>query len=388
MVSIMAAMKTHLLGGLTPNRFLRHYWQKKPLLVRAAVPGFTGLIAKPALFALAGREATESRLVRQLGSQGSQRSKWLLDHGPFSRSDFAALPERRWTLLLQGLNLVLPSADALLRSFAFIPYARLDDVMLSYAAPGGGVGPHVDSYDVFLLQGQGRRRWRISHQQNLALDARAPLKILKSFRADEEWVLDPGDMLYLPPGVAHEGVALSTCTTYSIGFRAPAAQELALGFLDFVQDGIALTGRYADPDLAPTRHPGEISAAMISAALRCLARIRWGRREVERFLGEYLATPKPVVRFTRPARPMSPLRFAAQGLKHGLRLDTRTLLLYRGGGFYINGETLQAGHAARATLVRLADARVLPAGMAMRGELAELFYTWYCQGYLSPCQPA
>lgn len=371
-------MKTQLLGGLTPNRFLREYWQKKPLLIRAAMPGFDGLINKQALFRLAGREDAESRLVRRAGQ------RWLLDHGPFTRRNLVDLPERNWTLLLQGLNLLLPEADALLRRFAFIPYARLDDVMLSYAAPGGGVGPHVDSYDVFLLQGEGRRRWRISRQQDLALDARAPLRILKSFRATEEWVLGPGDMLYLPPGVAHEGVALSTCTTYSVGFRAPAAQELALGFLDFMRDGIALNGRYADPDLRPTRHPGAISTAMVNDALRRLVHIRWGRREVERFLGEFLSLPKPVVRFSPPARPLPAKRFAAQALKSGLQLDTGTVLLYRGGTFYINGDSLRVDRAAHVTLTRLADTRLWPAGPVMAGKLRELFYTWYCQGYLSP----
>ena len=369
-------MKMQLLGGLTPTRFLREYWQKKPLLVRGALPGFSGLIARQPLFRLAGREDAESRLVRR------QAGKWLLDHGPFSRRDFASLPARNWTLLLQGLNLLLPEADTLLRRFAFIPYARLDDVMLSYAAPGGGVGPHVDSYDVFLLQGEGRRRWRISRQRDLALDARAPLKILESFRAADEWVLEPGDMLYLPPGVAHEGVALSTCTTYSIGFRAPAAQELALGFLDFLQDGVALEGRYADPGLAPARHPGEIPAAMVGDALHRLAHIRWGRREVERFLGEFLSQPKPAVQFDRPARPLPPRRFAAQLRKSGMHLDMRTLLLYRGSVFHINGESVQVSRAARPLLARLADGRSLPAGTAMPGELGDLFYTWYRHGYL------
>lgn len=365
-----------LLGGITPARFLREYWQKKPLLVRGAMPGFNGLIAPKPLFALAGRDDVESRLVRHLAG------KWRLEHGPFTRREFAALPEHRWTLLVQGLNLLLPSADALLRRFDFIPFARIDDVMLSYAAPGGGVGPHVDSYDVFLLQGEGRRRWRISRQRDLALDPRAPMKVLKSFRAEHEWVLKAGDMLYLPPGVAHEGVALEPCTTYSIGFRAAAADELAHGFLDFLHERIALEGRYADPGLTPTRRPGEIPAAMVDDALRRLAGIRWGRREVEGFLGEYLSTPKSVLQFEPPAPPMTQARFAAYTRKSGLRLDARTLLLYRGGAFYVNGEPLRAGAAQRAVLRSLANARALPPGMAIDAESSALFYTWYCDGYI------
>lgn len=369
-------MDTQLLGGLTARQFLRDYWQKKPLLVRAAIPGFSGLIEKAGLFRLAGRDDAESRLVRQ------QRGRWLLDHGPFTRADFSSLPERRWTLLLQGLNLLLPEADALLRRFAFVPYARLDDVMLSYAAPGGGVGPHLDSYDVFLLQGQGRRRWRISRQRDRSLDARAPLKVLKAFRAEAEWELGPGDMLYLPPGVAHEGVAVDTCTTYSIGFRAPAARELAQGFLEYLQDGLSVPGRYADPGLVPAHRPAELPAPMISDATRRLARIRWGQRDVERFLGEYLSSPKLVVSFERPEYPLPRGRFTAMAARQGLRLDIRTLLLYRGNTFYINGDAVEVPRSARVALARLADARALPVGAAPRGELAELFYTWYLQGYL------
>jgi len=372
-------MKTQLLGGLTPTRFLRDYWQKKPLLVRAAIPGFSGLVSRSALFALAGRDDAESRLVRR------QAGKWLLEHGPFRRGAFGALPERRWTLLVQGLNLLLPAADALLRRFDFIPFSRIDDVMISYAAPGGGVGPHIDSYDVFLLQGEGRRRWRTSRQRDLSLDPRAPVRVLKSFRAEHEWVLEPGDMLYLPPGVAHEGVALETCTTYSIGFRAPAAAELAAGFLDFLHERIALSGRYADPGLRPSARPGEIPAAMVSDAMRRLAGIRWDRRDVVDFLGEYLSTPKAIVQFDRPVRPVSSGRFAAQVRKRGLRLDARTLLLYRGGRFYANGEPVHAVGATARALATLADRRFLPAdeaGGSPHGESAQLFYTWYCDGYI------
>ena len=313
-----------------------------------------------------------------------QQGKWLLDHGPFDRSDFAALPDQRWTLLVQGLNLLLPAADTLLRRFAFMPYARLDDVMLSYAAPGGGVGPHVDSYDVFLLQGEGRRRWRISRQHDLALDPRAPLKVLKSFRAEQEWILEPGDMLYLPPGVAHEGVALDTCTTYSIGFRAPDAMELATGFLDFLHDGITLEGRYTDPDLTPTLHPAQIPSSMVSDSLRRLEKIRWGRREVERFLGEFLSNPKPTVIFEQPEKLMPPARFASLMTRAGIQLDRRTVMLYRGDVFYINGEAVRVTPSAHSTLATLANTRILPPGVHIAAELAGLLYTWYCHGYLLP----
>ena len=190
-------------------------------------------------------------------------------HGPFRRSDFRALPERNWTLLIQGVNLHVPAADALLRRFSFVPYARLDDLMVSYAAPGGGVGPHFDSYDVFLLQGKGQRRWRLSRQRDLALKPDVPLKILARFRPDHVVLLDPGDMLYLPPGIAHDGVAIAACSTYSIGFRAPSAQELGIAFVDWLRDRIALDGWYRDPGSGPsTVNPLAVNADAGSSAMR------------------------------------------------------------------------------------------------------------------------
>src|SRR5678815_2196015 len=206
----------HLLGGLTASAFVARHWHKEPLLVRGALPGFTGVATRDDLFALAARDDVASRLVRRIGSGYS------LEHGPFSRTQLARLPRRDFTLLVQGLNLHSDAADALLRRFAVIPYARLDDVMVSYAAPGGGVGPHVDSYDVFLLQGFGRRRWRWGAQKDHEMRPGVPVKILRRFRPTADAVLAPGDMLYVPPGHAHDGVAVDECTTWSIGFRAPS----------------------------------------------------------------------------------------------------------------------------------------------------------------------
>ena len=237
-------------GGLSAATFLRRHWHKAPLLVRGAFPGFAGPFSARALFTLAARDDVESRLVLREGA------RWTLAHGPFRRADFAALPARDWTLLVQGVNLVHPAGEALLHRFSFLPYARLDDLMVSYAAPGGGVGPHEDSYDVFLLQGFGRRRWRFGPQADHALLPGRPLKILRRFTPAHDEVLAPGDMLYLPPDVAHDGVAIDACTTYSIGFRAPGTTELATAFLDFLRDELDLPGRYADPDLAPVRAPG------------------------------------------------------------------------------------------------------------------------------------
>ena len=215
------------LGGRTAADFLRRHWQRRALRVDAAIPGFRGVLSRGELFRLAGRDDVESRVVLREGRT------WTLEHGPFRPSQLKRLPATRWTLLVQAsICIHRPAAEHLLRRFAFVPYARLDDLMVSYAAPGGGVGPHFDSYDVFLLQAEGRRRWRIGRQRDLALRPDLPLKILARFRPATEMVLGPGDMLYLPPHFSHDGIALDACMTYSIGFRAPATQEIATAFLD------------------------------------------------------------------------------------------------------------------------------------------------------------
>jgi 50S ribosomal protein L16 3-hydroxylase len=369
-------MHRGLLGGMTAARFLRSHWQSKPLLVRQALPGFAGLLSSDALFALAARDDVESRLVLREGR------RWTLAHGPFRLADRRALPERNWTLLVQGVNLHLAAADALLRRFDFVPYARLDDLMVSLAAPGGGVGPHLDSYDVFLLQGKGRRRWRIGRQRDASLRSGLPLKILASFRPQRSWVLAGGDMLYLPPQVAHEGVALDLCTTYSIGFRAPAAQELAVAFLDWLRDRVALEGRYADRNAAPTHEPARIGTAMRRHAARTLRALRWDAHAVNRFLGAFLTEPKPAVRFDPPRSPLGAGAFRRETLRRGVRLDTRTQLLYDDRNVFINGEAMVWPVRAEAALKKLANRRCLSAAELQRYAQIPLLHAWYRDGFL------
>ena len=212
-------MEDVLLGGLSPQAFLRRHWQKRPLLVRAALPDCGNIVTNSALRTLAARDDVESRLVER------RHGRFHVTHGPIPRSRMPRAAAGSWTLLVNGVNHHNARAEELLRRFAFIPQARLDDVMVSYAARGGGVGPHLDSYDVFLIQGQGRRRWRLAkarpERRPFPLVADAPLKLIAGFRAEEEVVLEAGDLLYLPPGWGHDGVALDPCVTYSIGFRAP-----------------------------------------------------------------------------------------------------------------------------------------------------------------------
>jgi len=365
-----------LLGVLTGKQFLSQFWQKKPLLIRNAISGFKGVVQAPELFALAARPHVESRIVRR------ERGTWKVHEGPISRSALGRLPSADWTMLVLGLNLEVPAADALLRRFAFLPHARMDDVMVSYAVPGGGVGPHFDSYDVFLLQGEGRRRWSIARRYDPALDARAPLKILRRFGAERSWVLGPGDMLYLPPGWAHDGVALDACFTYSIGFRAPSRGEIAREFLAFLQERVAFEGLYADRGAKPARHAGEIPAEMVRHAVGAAARIRWRKRDVSRFLGGYLSEPKPQVVFSRPRKPFAAGRFASRCRARGLRLDSRTRMLFRGRDYFVNGELIEPPARAHGLLARLADERSLPPCEALSGPLLRLLHAWYVAGWL------
>jgi 50S ribosomal protein L16 3-hydroxylase len=373
-----------LLGGRSAADFLAQHWQKDALLVRGAMPGSSGPFTVAQLFRLARRDDVESRLVVREGA------RWMLRHGPFRHADFKALPARNWTLLVQGANLHSDAADALLRRFSFLPYARLDDVMVSYAAPGGGLGPHVDSYDVFLLQGFGRRRWRHGRQVDCALRPGLPLKILRRFTPTHDAVLAPGDMLYLPPHHAHEGTALDACTTYSIGFRAPSANDLAIAFLDDLRDRLDVPGRYADPDIAPTREPARIDRAMQRNLARLLvplrAQLRGDAATIARFFGAFLSEPKPHVFFTPPAPPLARPAFVRRATLYGIHLDRRTQLLYDDRYLYINGTALRWPAVGAATIRRLGDARALSAreANALAAPVATLLHDWYRDGFLRP----
>lgn len=364
-----------LLGGLSPSRFFREHWQKKPLLVRNAVPNLEQVLNGDGLRTLACSEEAESRLVRQV------RSNWQVQHGPFEASDLADLPKRNWSLLVSGVNMLIDEGDALLNAFNFAPYARLDDLMVSFAPPGGGVGPHFDSYDVFLIQGLGRRRWEISGQDDLELIDNCPLRILKRFRVDQSWELEPGDLLYLPPKYAHNGVALTDCMTWSIGFRAPTNQEITTQFLVYLQDTVCQDGMYADPDLAYSRQSGRIPAAMVNGLKGIIRKIRWTDSDMEDFIGRYLSEPKPNVFFEPPKRPVSLSQFSQQVREQGVQLDGRTRMLYLGDTIFINGEGIETASELATSLRVLADTRTLPAG-----ELDEmavvLLHEWYRAGYL------
>lgn len=341
---------TPLLGGLSPQLFMRRHWQKKPRLIRQAVPGGAALPNRSQLFELAGSDAVESRLVMHDGT------RWRLRHGPFKRTALPPLKRPHWSLLVQGLDLHLDAAHELLARFRFVPDARLDDLMLSYATDGGGVGPHIDSYDVFLLQISGRRRWRIGRVRHALLVADAPLKILANFEAEDEWLLEPGDMLYLPPGWGHDGVAVGECMTASIGFRAPGrdalAREVAQRLLDAAEP-VEHDSLYRDPGQPASAEPGRITPALRSFARDALARLYQDEQTLACALGEVLSEPKPGVWFeARPAP--EPTSLVA-------RLDRRSRMLYDDRFVFLNGESFRAGGRDATLMRRLADRRRLVA---------------------------
>lgn len=367
-----------LLGGLTPDQFMRRHWQKKPLLVRQAMTLPKPPIPRAALFELAAQDEVESRLVQCVDGQ------WSMKHGPFARRALPALQTPDWTLLVQGVDLHSDIAHGLLQQFRFVPEARLDDLMISYAADGGGVGPHFDSYDVFLLQAHGRRRWRIGRQKDLALRDDVPLKILAHFEPEEEFVLEPGDMLYLPPRYAHDGIAEGgECMTYSVGFRAPARSDLVQGlFTRLAEDAEdaeagAVRTLYRDPKQVAVEKPGAIPEALQAFAHEALERALHEPLALERSLGEWLSEPKSNVWF-KPSPEVAVL-----GAGTTLTLDRRTRMLYDAHHVFINGESYRASGRDAALMRRLADGRSLaPPDLAKASPGAlELLASWCEAGW-------
>lgn len=361
-----------LLGGLSPAQFMRRHWQKRPLLIRQAVPGEGSFLDRAELFELAGREGVESRVVAYQGKT------WTLRHGPFARRALPPVSRPAWTLLVQGLDTHLDAAHELLARFRFVPDARLDDLMVSWASDGGGVGPHVDSYDVFLLQLHGKRRWRIAPPGDATLVDGVPLKILKHFKPQQDWVLEPGDMLYLPPGWGHDGVAVGECMTASIGFRAAGRAELRDEVLQRMLDGSERPDPdplYRDPRQPATSQPALIPDALREFAAREVARWLAEPQALACALGEVLSEPKPAVWFDA-GEPLAAGR--------GVRLDRRTRMLYDERHVYINGEAFRATGRDATLMRRLADQRMLPAARlaALSDDARELLDQWAQAGWL------
>lgn len=343
-----------LLGGLSPQQFMRRHWQKKPLLVRQAIPGFQPPVDRDAMFALAGQDDVESRLIQQAAGG------WKLRPGPFPKRSLPSRKKPGWTLLVQGVDLHSDAAHALMQSFRFLPDARLDDLMISYASDTGGVGAHFDSYDVFLLQASGQRRWSIGRQRDLSLQADVPLKILQNFEPETSFVLEAGDMLYLPPRYAHDGVAVGgDCMTYSIGLRAPAATGLGADLLariaeassDELEDAPPNSQvHYRDPSQTAVDAPAAMPAALQAFARKAVQRALTDVDAIDRALGESMTEPKSNVWFDAGPLPLE---------MRSVALDRRTRMLYDTRHLYINGESFRAGGRDATLMRRLADQRAL-----------------------------
>ncbi len=379
----LASQVLPLLGGISAEVFLRDYWQKKPLLIRNAIAGFTGPLSKSEVLTVARRNDAESRLITR------DAHTWRLEHGPFSLSDFRQPKNILWTVLVQDVQHFSYEGHELLSHFAFLPNARIDDLMVSYAVAGAGVGAHFDSYDVFLLQGMGTRRWQISSQQDLRLQPDLPLKILSHFKPTAEFVLETGDMLYLPPNVAHNGIAETECLTWSIGFRAPSQQDLGVAFLDHLRDQLQLPGHYADPALTYAKDPAEIDKTMRQRIGQLLTDIQAASRDtdtIRRFIGCYFTEPKSHVVLNLPETPAAASVFARQAMRHGVELDLKTRILYDDKNVFINGEAHAPKRAVQILLRGLANQRFVSASVVAspRAKPALAFlYRCYCDGILT-----
>jgi 50S ribosomal protein L16 3-hydroxylase len=342
-----------LLGGISPKAFMRDYWQKKPLLVRGAIPAFSlaehnktpldSPISSKALFAMASDQDIESRLI-----QSSPRS---FAEGPIQKKHIPSLDTKNWTLLLQGMEAKHPAAKKILSWFRFIPDARLDDLMISIAGHGGGVGPHFDSYDVFLIQMSGRRRWQISGQKDLSLNPNLPLKILQRFKPEQTWDLLPGDMLYLPPHIAHDGTALDGgCQTWSVGFRSATYKELLQEGLwrlaESLEDIPELNEHFSDPKQMATSAPEKLPAELIKQIELKLKGLHFNK--ASQFLpgiAAYLSEPKAQTYFEPPKTPLNFREFQFALKSHLLRPHPQSRLITHGSTVYCNGEDMTAGQS-------------------------------------------
>jgi 50S ribosomal protein L16 3-hydroxylase len=345
--------KNHILGKISNDVFLKKYWQKKPLLIRDAIKNFKSPITEKDLFKIAQNETAISRLIEY------KHGIWQVKYGPFKKSDLPKKTNTSWTMLVQNINHHVPFAESFLNLFKFIPYARLDDLMVSFATKKGSVGPHYDSYDVFLFQAHGEREWKISDQKKFSLDKKSAIKIITNFKTKNSWVLKPGDMLYLPPNVGHWGISQSDdCLTYSIGFRAPGTFEIQSKFLDFIQDNLITNQNdlYKDPNLNLQKNPAEINLNMIKKIQQIVNQLRWNAKSINTFIGQLLTEPIEGAVF-ETSKPLTLEIFKKDLIRKPLKLNPKTRMLFIKNNFYINGELIETDKKSVVHLKQLANDR-------------------------------
>ena len=289
-------------GDISVEAFLQKYWQKKPLLIRNAFPDIQSPLTPDELAGLACEDDANSRLVFEQHEQGH----WYVLHGPLHEDDFSDLPEKNWTLLVTDVEKHVPEAQQLIDRFRFIPDWRIDDLMISYAPEGGSVGPHTDAYDVFLIQTQGQRRWMINTEYDDTCLEGTELRILEHFTAAEDWVLNPGDMLYLPPNIAHYGIALNECMTCSVGFRAASISNMVSEYAENLAADIDQALRYEDPDLVCQHNPAEISADALDRIKTIIAKqLTVDDDSLVRWFGEFSSESRSGIHPQRPEKTMA-----------------------------------------------------------------------------------
>lgn len=366
--------------------FLRDHWQRQPLLIRNPWKKWVNPLEPDELAGLACEGEVESRLIECAGDTLS------LEHGPVPGDRFGQLGKAPWTLLVQAVDQHVPEVAALIEPFRFIPNWRIDDVMVSYAADGGGVGPHFDQYDVFLIQGLGRRRWRVGPvcDDSTRLLPHDGLRLLAGFEAEQEWVLEPGDILYLPPRFAHDGVAVGDdCMTYSIGFRAPSRSELIAAWCDDVLNGLTDDDRYCDPGLPAQANPGEITGEALGRLHAMITERLLDRDLFARAFGRHATTPRYPDMDWRPEEPLLPRQLVAASRAGAamsrnpasrfsfIALSGKTILLFVDGQCYeCDGEA-----ASLARRICADDRVILPTGLA--GKALELVRTLCNRGSLA-----
>ena len=355
------------LGNLAPKKFLKDYWQKQPLLVRDGLDHTFLDLTLDDLIRHSQDPKCPTRFIRKEGS------RYFVRYGPVSQKFIKSLPNRDWTFLVQGINCVDRRAAALLQKYSFLPYARLDDVMVSFSAPGGGVGPHFDSYDVFLVQGDGRRTWQVSSQHDGQLIGNSDLKILKNFSSEGYCTLEKGDILYLPPHFAHHGVGDSDAFTFSIGFRAPDFTKLKVDFLDYLDNKKLIEKMYEDPNILPTKYPGKIPDKLVRDTNQILEKLRWNKDDIRIFLGENLsmsnddqddASPKTITWKT-----------FWSGLHKGLYEVNRSIrMMYSGNYFFIAGQTFTLENETIGDFKRIADSRSIGKPRSLHNETKKILF--------------
>ncbi len=360
-------MYGNLLGNLAPAEFLARYWQKKPLLIRNALPGFESPLSPNELAGLACEPDVQSRMILEEGGEYA----WELREGPFEAETFMELPESHWTLLVQEVDRLIPEVHDLLETVQFLPHWRIDDIMISYAPEHGNVGAHVDNYDVFLLQGYGQREWNISRtpvppeEEEWIEDL--DVRILSDFTADRTWELNPGDVLYLPPRIPHHGIALNDCMTYSIGCRAATHRKLLLGWMEYLAGTLDENTRYSDSDLSPRKNPGRITSEDIGRVRSIIDKMIDSSDELDRWFGEFVTQPSRGGTSMPPQTELSPNELARR-IRGGddLRRSEASRFSYidQGPGrqlLFVDGSTYEVD-AKWAELARLSsDHSTLPA---------------------------